>query len=61
MPLDVIEATHLDLDSLLIYRNKVLVRMTSTEDLVLFHGGCHCGKIRFQVETTPVVDVYSCK
>ena len=41
--------------------HKVLVKMGSTEDLVLVHGGCHCGKVRYQVSTAPVVDVYNCK
>jgi hypothetical protein len=44
-----------------IFSREVFKRMSSTEDVVLFHGGCHCGKIRFQVSTTSVVDVYNCK
>ena len=41
--------------------HKVLVKMSSTEDLVLVYGGCHCGKVRYQVSTTLAVDVYNCK
>ncbi|XP_028410369.1 centromere protein V-like [Dendronephthya gigantea] len=34
--------------------------MSSPDEAVLFHGGCHCGKVRYQVSTAPVVDVYNC-
>ena len=33
----------------------------ASEDLVLCHGGCHCGRVRYEVETTAIVDVYNCK
>ena len=33
----------------------------ASEDLVLCHGGCHCGRVRYEVETTATVDVYNCK